>query len=250
MEQICYRRINKIAGIVLGIFIAVQSLNAQAAKLYKWVDEDGVVHYSDKIPPEVNKDAHEELDHRGISRRELGRAKTEEERMSEKVEQAAVEQQRKVAAEKLARQRMRDQILLQTFTTERDLIITRDDRLNAIDSILNLTANNNKRIVQQIEETKKRITRVENSGRQVPENIMQKLESLNNQFEKNKGFMELKKKERVEQSERFEADLSRFRELKGIGTEEETATEQQDAAETSQEEAETEQTAEANQAPN
>ena len=216
MKQASSRRTIKFTVLALGFIISAGISGVQAAKLYKWVDENGVVHYSDKIPPEANKKAHEELDSRGVRKRELGREKTDEERMSEKMEKTLAEQQRRIEAEKLARQRMRDQILLQTFTTERDLVLTRDDRLNAIDSILNLTLTNNKRIVQQIEETKTRIAQIENSGRQVPENLSQKLESLNQQHEKNKSFVELKQKERLEQSEKFDADIRRFRELKGI----------------------------------
>jgi hypothetical protein len=135
------------------------------------------------------------------------------------MEQSMLEQQRRIEAEKQARQRMRDQILLQTFTTERDLIITRDDRLNSIDSIINLTATNNKRVVKQIEETKAQITRIENSGREVPENIRKKLENLRGQHEKNKDFVTRKQAERDEVANRFAADLQRFRELKGIAVE-------------------------------
>ncbi|MBN1379268.1 MAG: DUF4124 domain-containing protein [Gammaproteobacteria bacterium] len=209
-------RIIRITGPALAILVAIYAANIQAAKLYKWVDESGVVHYSDKMPPELSKVAHEELDKRGLAVREVEREKTEDERMAEQVEQSMQAQQRRIEAEKLARQRMRDQILLQTFTTERDLLITRDDRLNAIDSIISLTANNNKRTVSQIEEVKGKIARTESSGREVPENLAKTLENLNEQFEKNKSFIELKQKERKEVSDGFTADLNRFRELKGI----------------------------------
>lgn len=34
-------------------------------KVYRWVDEDGVVHFGDAIPPEYSKERHEVLDGRG-----------------------------------------------------------------------------------------------------------------------------------------------------------------------------------------
>ena len=34
-------------------------------KVYRWVDENGVVHYGDAIPPEYSKERHEVLDGRG-----------------------------------------------------------------------------------------------------------------------------------------------------------------------------------------
>ncbi|HRP85965.1 MAG TPA: DUF4124 domain-containing protein [Gammaproteobacteria bacterium] len=38
---------------------------AAAGKVYRWVDEHGVVHYGDAIPPEYSKERHEVLDGRG-----------------------------------------------------------------------------------------------------------------------------------------------------------------------------------------
>ena len=208
-------RVKIFYGLVLAVTLLFVA-PGNAAKLYKWVDDNGVVHYSDRMPPNTTEKAHEELDQRGFTVKEVDRAKTDEERMEEQVEQNMEEQQRRIAAEKQARQRMRDQILLQTFTTERDLLMTRDDRLNAVDSIINLTANNNKRVAAQIEETNRKLERFRNSGRDVPENIAKQLESLNAQFEKNKEYVELKQKERKDLSDSFAADLKRFRELKGI----------------------------------
>jgi YesN/AraC family two-component response regulator len=216
IEKTIFSRVFPVAGLLLITCIACYSANTHAGKLYKWVDENGVVHYSDRMPPDLSKSAHQELDEHGIARHEVERAKSDEERMAEQVEQSMQEQQRRAEAEKLARQRMRDQILLQTFTTERDLIITRDDRLNAVESIINLTLNNNKRLVSQIEETQDKISRTVNSGREIPENLAKQLENLNGQYEKNKEYIELKQKERQELDDSFTDDLQRFRELKGI----------------------------------
>jgi hypothetical protein len=209
-------KILPVAGLLLTLSVVLIPANSYAGKLYKWVDDNGVVHYSDKMPPDLSQEAHEELNQRGVRLREIERVPTEEERMAEKIEQSVQEQERRIEAEKEARRRMRDQILLQTFTTERDLLITRDDRINAVDSIIALTLNNNKRIVGRIEETQGKISRLTNSGRDVPENLSKELESLNGQYEKNKSYIELKQNERQQLNARFADDLQRFRELKGL----------------------------------
>ena len=216
-------KVGLLCSLVFATTIGFLPAQSDAAKLYKWVDENGVVHYSDRMPPDITRDAHEELDSRGLTVREVDRAKTDEERMTEKVEKSMEEQQRRIAAEKQARERMRDQILLQTFTTERDLLMTRDDRLNAVDSIISLTTNNNKHLATQIEDTSRKVERIQNSGREVPENMSKQLDSLNEQFQKNKEYIELKQKERKELSESFAADLLRFRQLKGITPETDSA---------------------------
>jgi hypothetical protein len=39
---------------------------ADAQRVYRWVDENGVVHFGDAIPPEYSKERHEVLDSRGV----------------------------------------------------------------------------------------------------------------------------------------------------------------------------------------
>jgi hypothetical protein len=41
-----------------------------AAKVYRWVDENGEVHYSETLPPDFEDKKHDELDERGIVRAE------------------------------------------------------------------------------------------------------------------------------------------------------------------------------------
>lgn len=203
------------AGAVLAGAVSV----CQAAgKVYRWTDENGVVHYSDKLPPASSKEEHKVLDQRGQMVDQVDRAKSQDERLQEQLQSQAelAEQRRQAEAE--ARQRRRDQILLQTFTTERDLLLTRDDRLNAIDSIINLTVSNNERIDEQLAETRRQIETLTNSGREVPENITRRLESLEDQRRKNQEFIDRKREERRQEEERFAADLKRFRELKNIET--------------------------------
>ena len=42
--------------------------SAMAAKVYRWVDENGEVHYSETLPPDFVDKKHDELDSRGIVR--------------------------------------------------------------------------------------------------------------------------------------------------------------------------------------
>jgi hypothetical protein len=44
--------------------------SAMAAKVYRWVDENGDVHYSETLPPDFEDKKHDELDERGIVRAE------------------------------------------------------------------------------------------------------------------------------------------------------------------------------------
>jgi len=44
--------------------------SAMAAKVYRWVDENGEVHYSETLPPDFEDRKHDELDDQGIVRAE------------------------------------------------------------------------------------------------------------------------------------------------------------------------------------
>jgi hypothetical protein len=186
-----------------------------AGKLYKWVDENGEVHYSDKLPPADAMKQHKEINQQGITTKEVDRAKTEQERIQEKAEQAALEAERRKQAEIEAKQRARDQTLLDTYTTERDLLLARDEHLGSMDSIISLTQSNNAILQTQIDDTKQKIDTMKKSGKEPPENVVKKLENLQGQFDKNAAYLKIKDTERVELKKKFDDDLARYRELKG-----------------------------------
>ena len=52
----------------------------RAGQMYKWVDENGVTHYGQTIPPEYRDQAAEEMNRRGMTVRRIEPAGTPEER--------------------------------------------------------------------------------------------------------------------------------------------------------------------------
>src|ERR1700739_2905881 len=73
-------------------------------KVYKWVDDQGVTHYGDQIPPEYASQAHGVINNQGIEVEHTDAEKSPE--------QLAAENQRKLAAEQRA---SRDRNLLSTY---------------------------------------------------------------------------------------------------------------------------------------
>ncbi len=62
---------SKTASIFTLLFLSVVMLvasSAVSAKVYRWVDENGEVHYSETLPPDFNDIKHDELDSQGIVR--------------------------------------------------------------------------------------------------------------------------------------------------------------------------------------
>ena len=113
--------------VVLGLVVA---LPVSAGKLYKWVDEKGNVHYSDRVPPEAAKLAREEKNQDGVTVKEVARAKTEEELAAEAAQRVKDEEARKIAEA----QAQADRALMLSYTTEDDLLRAREQELGVIEA--------------------------------------------------------------------------------------------------------------------
>ena len=183
------------------------------AGMKKWVDEYGRVHYGDRIPFKYLRSEHSELNEHGIVIKESEKMMSEEE-----YSRATKEQKKKAEADKrklieMRRAALRDRVLLDTFTTEKDLIIARDARLEAVDSQISLAETLIKNDEKKLRDVKDRIAGIEASGREAPKNLHKEVTSVSKQLENNYGFIEDKNNERIYIMESFTADVKRFREL-------------------------------------
>ncbi len=116
------------------------------AKLYKWVDEDGNVQYSDKLPPAAVRKPHENLDSSGLVINKTGRAKTPE----EIAEEERVRKLRKETQRQIDEQKARDRVLLNTYRSEDDIILARDGKLATINSQIRITYTNITRLKERL----------------------------------------------------------------------------------------------------
>ena len=83
------------------VFPLMAVSNNPAAKMYRWVDEEGNTHYTDTIPPSQVERGHQELSKDGVKTREVPRAKTKEELEREQaLKRLRVEQQRLIEKQK------------------------------------------------------------------------------------------------------------------------------------------------------
>src|SRR5687768_870748 len=77
---------------------------------YRWVDENGVVHYGDRLPPQYAKQESALLNKQGV---EVGRTEAQK-----SAEQMAEDQKRHEA---VLRQKQHDAFLLTTYTSVKDI---------------------------------------------------------------------------------------------------------------------------------
>ncbi len=143
-----------------------------AARTYKWVDDKGITQYGDTIPPEYKDKANSELSKRGITIRKTDQALTPEE-IRARQEEAAQAKQEEIRAKE---QRRRDQALLQTFTTERDIELKRNRDLQQIE----LAIANNQTVLKNAEkrlaENRVRAGGLAQAGKSIPDGLKQDIE--------------------------------------------------------------------------
>lgn len=114
------------------------------------------------------------------------------------------------------RRKKYDTILLKSFTTERDLVISRETNLNAITGIIKLSRGNALTLKKNLTNLRKKAGDYERSGKQVPDKLIKDIDDIKRQLSEIDIYIVKKEKERTEMVKRFEDDLKRFRKLKEI----------------------------------
>jgi hypothetical protein len=179
---------------------------------YKWIDENGVVHYGDRVPPQYAKKESSVLNKHGV---EVGR--NEAQRTPEQI----AEDQRR--AEAVLRQKQHDAFLLTTYTSVKDIESLRDERLEQISG--------HKRAAEQyIEGLHARLTNLEArarnfkpysekpDARRMPDDLAEDLVRTMNEMKAQKAALAAKGKEEATLRAEFEADIERFRELRKLAS--------------------------------
>lgn len=206
------RGLGKIGLLFAAAALATLPIHLQAGRLYKWVDEQGNVHYGDKVPPQYSKQERRVLNDQGVQVDKLDAAKTPE----QIAEERRLEEKRREEERRLAEQRSHDRMLLATFTTEDDMIMTRDGKIAAIESVIRITQGRIEKLKLTIEEDTRRAANLERAGKKVPEDLHQRITQARAQIERYQGFIHAKHGEQEAIRKQFEDDIRRFRELKDM----------------------------------
>jgi len=199
----------RYALLVLSVVLLSSPFAAQA-KMYKWVDDKGQMHFGDKIPLEYQVKAHDELNEQGVRIKHNEAAKTAE----QIAEQKFLEKEREIAALAEKKKKQRDRVLLDTYTTERDLLVARDSRLDAVDAQIHLAESIIKDSNNKIESMETRVEAIKASNREVPPDLFQHIDREKQQVVVQSEVMAAHKKRRDEIATQFNGYIERFHVLK------------------------------------
>ena len=188
---------------------------ANAGKLYKWIDENGQVRYTDHMPQSAVNSNRQTLNEQGLVIDSKEAAKTPEEYSA--LRKAEKERQQKLKTDKLEveKNRKRDRALLLTFSSEEELSLAKDERMVVVDSVVRL-------IYKSMAISQKKLIELEilaqenytSKGLAVPGGLAQRIEVITRKNITREKQLRRKLEEKNRIDLKYEIDLARYRELK------------------------------------
>jgi len=200
------------AGLVFSV-MSLPALSVQAQTLYKWVDENGVVHYGDSVPPEFADNEKEIVNKEGVTVDRMRGKMTEE----ELAEQKRLEELR-IQKELQARS---DQALLATYLSVEEIELHRDRRIELFQAQSRVTELYLRNLHRRLDslQTETQRYRPYNDDPNAPlidRELMDEVNTTKEMIERHEGNLLRYRNDEQRIHARFANDIERFRQLRGI----------------------------------
>jgi hypothetical protein len=205
------RRLGFVLAAVLTAAVAQADPGQNKGQItYRWVDEQGVVHYGDTVPPQYAGKDRQILNADGVPVRDLPAQKTPEQLATEERERAEI-----------IKQKQHDSFLLTTYTSVQDIEALRDARLAQIKTQQSAGQ-------QYIESLRSRLASLQAramnfrpysdnlNARRMPDDLAENLVRTVNELHVQSGALEARASEEANVRAQFDADIARYRELHTI----------------------------------
>ena len=178
--------------------------------LYKWVDEQGVTHYGDRIPPEYAAQEKQVINSQGV---EISRLEAQK-----SPEVLAAEDQKRAEAEQ---SRNRDRNLLNTYASVQEIERLRDQRVTLLTDQIKVTSQflellNGKLKKLRVSSMHFKPYSGDPKAPAMPDQIAEDLVRVGNDMRTQEQNLREKRSEESIMSRQFDSDIVRFKELKGI----------------------------------
>jgi hypothetical protein len=213
IEDMCLKNVAWVlcAVLLLGSAgFAAPSTTGKGRTLYKWVDEQGLTHYGDHIPPEYSAQEQHVINAQGIEISRLEAQRTPE--------QLAAEDQKKLEA--IQRQN-RDRNLLNTYVSVQEIERLRDQRLTLLSDQIKVTGQfleilNGRLKKLRVGSMRFKPYNDDPKAPPMPDQFAEDLVHVGNDIHTQDQNLREKRSEEATMSKQFESDIDRFKELKGI----------------------------------
>ena len=181
-----------------------------AAKMYKWVDDKGVTHYGETIPPEYANKDRAELNKAGrlVDKKEV---LTPEERLAKEQADAKKRDEEEAVLEK----KRRDKALVNTYSNVEEIDLARNRNLQQVEARINSINSQVKMSNDNLLGHQKEVAGLTKAGRKIPAYLREDLQESQTRLTKVQQDLEKAMAEKTALNARYDADKVRYKELTG-----------------------------------
>lgn len=196
--------------LLIALLAGIAICAPASAKTYKWVDDQGVTHYGETIPPEYANKDRKTLNKSGAVVRSVDVLTPEERRKQE--EEAA----KKKADEVVARdQKRHDQSLISTYSSVEEIELSRVRNIQQVEARINSVLSRMKMTDSKLQSLQKDAAARSKAGQKIPASLNDDIKETQEQLDRQQHDLDKYNSEKKEVEARFEADKARYRELTG-----------------------------------
>lgn len=186
--------------IVLTLLCAIAGSTAQATSIYKWLDDDGQIHYSHTIPPEVVRKEHQRLNNQAV--------------VLEHVESADVPNmlaELELTLEQKSK-RIEKRLLLATYNSVQDIADERDKSLAWLDKEQQITERYLNLLTERVREARYFYSRLSDGEGLAISTMQSTIDSLNQSIRQQKLRQVSIEKKRKLVNNQYALEVSRYKE--------------------------------------
>ena len=206
-----------ISFVILCVLLPLSAAAQQQERgKYKWVDDEGIIHYGDRIPPEFADKPKQRLNDQGVAVELLEGKKTE----------AQLEAEKKAAELELQRdlQRRADQALLNTYVSVDEIVMHRDRRVELFRAQARVTELYLRNLTRRLDQLKREAGRYkpyssDPNAETIDPTLVTEIQETEESIQRHEDNLGKFRDEEKRIRERFEGDIERFKHIKGIDVE-------------------------------
>ena len=196
------------AAACFAAWLALGALPAVAAGVYKWTDDQGIVHYSDQMPPDALNKGGVVIDKEGRQVKKIDATPTP---AQAKVKEAEDERLRLIAKAQEDKSR-RDTALTHSYTSEEEIDFARNRALQAIESQLKSAETYVADLTRRQQELKK--DKLAYGAKPAPVTLENELTALDEELARQEKVIAQRRAELATINVKYESDKQRWREIR------------------------------------
>lgn len=200
-----------MTSIKLFALISFLTISVAQASLYRWVDENGKIHFSDKVPPSMAQKGHVSLNKNGIEAEKVSSAEElkQAQEAAKKQQEALASQTEAAKAE--AEQKRKDEQLLATYDTREELINAFSKKISLIDQSIGILSARDESLTQKLQRLNKRHKKAKGDASKIT--LSMQIENAEESLKGYKQAIAMNRAEKKVMTRMYRNTLTRFDKL-------------------------------------